>query len=113
MQVIKIRLIRVGSFMSRHVPYEVWFNEKKLSNILKSESVDYTITPMKGVLRIREVGSKFAFHSIEKSVVVFPEHIKNADNTILCEVIATINWLGILTIGLLAPIRRVAINVKY
>lgn len=99
--------------MSRHIPYEIWFQDHKLANVVKSDSCEYTIDSRKGVLRIRELGSKFAFHNIEKSVVIFPEYIKNADNVILCEVKASINWLGVLTIGILAPIRRINVDVKY
>lgn len=99
--------------MSRHIPYEIWFQDRKLGNVIKSDSYEYTIDSRKGVLRIRELGTRIAFHSIEKSVVLFPEYLKNIDNVIVCEVKASINWLGALTIGILAPIRRINVEVKY
>lgn len=108
-----IRIKREGSFMSRHIPYEIWFQDQKLANGINHRANEYSIDSRKGVLRIREVGTKFAFHSIEKSVVVDPEYIKNPDNVIVCEVKASINWLGALTIGILAPIRRINVEVKY
>lgn len=113
MSTIKIRIKRIGSFMSRHIPYEIWFQDQKLANGINNGTNEYSIDSRKGILKIRELGSKFAFHNIEKSVVIFPEYIKNTDNLVLCEVKATINWLGVLTCGVLAPIRRVNVNVKY
>lgn len=99
--------------MSRHIPYEIWFNDKKMTNILKDDASTITVDANKGILKIREFGSKYAFHSIEKSVVIFPEYVKNTENIIHCNVNATMNWLGVLTMGLLAPVRKIIVNIEY
>lgn len=113
MTTITLRIIRTGSFLSRIMPYEVWFRDIKLTSKLTDNASDFTIDSIKGVLKVRELGSKFAFHIIEKSVIIFPEYIKSADNVILCELDAKLYWLGVLTFGFLAPVRNININIKY
>lgn len=113
MQTIEIKISRKGSFMSRLVPYEVWFKQHKLGKIIKSGDRTFTINREKGVLKLIEVGSKLAFHVIQKEVVIFPENIAPNQNTLECNVTATLNWLGVLTWGLLSPIRKIDIEIKY
>lgn len=113
MQTIEIKIIRTGSFMSRNMPYEVWFKQHKLGRILKESDCTFTIPREKGVLKLREFGSKFAFHVIQKEIVIFPENIAPDNNKIECNVTATLNWMGALTMGLLAPIRKIDIEIKY
>lgn len=113
MSTIQLKINRIGSFMSRHIPYDIWFRNQKMGRILKDADCEFTIKSEKGVLKIRELGSKFAFHTIEKSVLILPENLKSGSNKITVDVEATINWLGALTCGLLAPIRRIHIKVVY
>lgn len=113
MDTINLTVIRIGSFMSRHVCYEVWFQNKKLGDFFRAEDAHFTINREKGVLKLREFGTKFAFHTIEKEVVIFPEHMDKANKELKCYVNATTNWLGVLTYGLLAPIRKVNIRIEY
>lgn len=38
--------------MSRHIPYEIWFNDKKMTNILKDDALTITVDSTKGILKI-------------------------------------------------------------
>ena len=112
METIRIRINRIGSVMSRINPYEVWFKGIKLGNIMKDGDGVFTINREKGVLKIREFGTKLAFHTIQKEVVIFPEQIKKDNNELVCNVIASMNWLGVITLGLFAPIRNISVEIK-
>lgn len=109
METTTLSIKRVGSFMSRNVPYVIWFKDKKLGKIFKDEDGNFTIEKTTGVLKVRELGSNLAFHKIEKEVAVLPEHI-NSSNRIECRVKARQNWLGILTLGIFGPIRKITIT---
>lgn len=85
----------------------------KLDPISKITGMDYIIAKKQGVLRITEFGSNVSFHKITKEIVLFPEYIQNTEDRIECVVTATTNWLGVLTFGMLAPLRRLTIEVKY
>lgn len=113
MKQIKLLINRKGSFLNKLMPYEVWFNDIKLGNMFKSKDGNFIINCQKGVLKFREFGSNFAFHTIQKEIIIFPELIKNIDHGIECDVTASINWLGVLTYGLFAPIRNLSIEIKY
>ena len=113
MGTMNISINRTGSLMSQHIPYEVWFKDTKLGKILKSGDGAFTVNREKGVLKIREFGSSMAFHTIQKEIVIFPEHITDINKGIECNVVASLNWLGVFTLGLFAPIRKINIELKY
>lgn len=54
MQTIEIKLNRTGSFISRMMPYQVWFNGAKLGKTLNDGDSVFTVNLEKGVLRLRE-----------------------------------------------------------
>lgn len=112
MDTINISVKRVGSVMSKLMPYDVWFQGVKIGSVLRNKDAVLTIEKTKGILKFREWGSKWAFHSIEKEVVIFPEYMHDSQ-TIVCEICAKIYWLGLITQGLFGPIRKLQINVKY
>ena len=113
MDTINIKIRRVGSFMSRHIPYVVWFKDQKLGNIVRNGDAIFTISREKGVIKIRELGSKIAFHTIQKEIVFFPQYTNRTDNELVCNVVAAVNWLGALTLGIFAPIRKISLELKY
>lgn len=110
MEQITLQITRIGSAMFRLIPYEVWFDGKKLGTTMKIST--FTIEKKRSVLKLRELGSKFAFHSIQNEVVIFPEYMKNNAN-VECVVKTKTVWLGVLSCGLFAPIRRLSMEIKY
>ena len=64
MQTLELKINRVGSFLFRHIPYEVWFRDRELGNLIKDSDGCFTISREKGVLKIRELGTKLAFHTV-------------------------------------------------
>lgn len=113
MDTIKLSISCAGSLLSRGNRYIIYFNDMKLDPISKITGMDYIIAKKQGVLRITEFGSNVSFHKITKDIVLFPEYIQNTEDRIECVVTATTNWLGVLTFGMLAPLRRLTIEVKY
>lgn len=111
METIQLKIKKVGSWMSRKIPYVICFRNEEIGNMYVKEEDVFTIPKAYGVIKLREVGSKIAFHPVEKEIVLFPENISES-NMVECQVEAKINWMGVLTYGIFGPIRHITLTLK-
>ncbi|MCM1199083.1 MAG: hypothetical protein NC115_10615 [Bacteroidales bacterium] len=55
---MEIYIIRNGSWMSRHIPYDIMIDSKKHGAFIKGESYSIKLPVQRCVLKIRETGTQ-------------------------------------------------------
>lgn len=77
----------------------------------KGQTRTYIVDESPIPIHIRMFGNAIQFHKIISESVIFPSFQKSAE--IECEVSITPNWIGGLSLGLLQPVSKIKVEIKY
>ncbi len=112
MNKIKLNICRSKSFVGAAMPYRIIINGSEVGNILIGNRMSFDIPNTQSSLKVSMIGNSLTFHKIEKEVVLFPQYCKTGG--INCVVKTTVNWIGLLTFGLLQAVGKIEIgDIEY
>lgn len=86
-------------------------NGKKKSVLKNGGECSFDIPSEQCILGVSMVGNAFTLHKISKEVVLFPDN--NKSGSIFCEITTSVNWIGVFTLGIFAPVGKLQLNIIY
>lgn len=111
MSMVKLFVKRKSSFVGAVMPYKIMINGKKKSVLKNGGECSFDIPSEQCILGVSMVGNAFTLHKISKEVVLFPDN--NKSGSIFCEITTSVNWIGVFTLGIFAPVGKLQLNIIY
>lgn len=111
MENIKLNIRRDKSFVGAAMPYRIIINGTKVGKIKIGNNLSFDMPPTQSTLRVSMVGNSLTFHKIEKELVLFPQYC--TIGVINCNITTKLNWLGLLSLGIIQAIGRTEIDIEY
>lgn len=111
MEKIKLNISRDKSLCGAAMPYRVVINGEEKGKLKIGESKSFEMFNCQTSLEVSMVGNAFTFHKVEKRIVLFPSYCKIG--TINCVIKSKINWLGLMTCGLLQAVGKLELVIDY
>ena len=111
MDTIKLNISRDKAFVGAAMPYRISINGEEMGKVSVGKSVSYELPSIQSTLKVSMVGNSISFHKIEKEIVVFPQYCTTGN--VNCKIITKLNWLGLLTLGILQAIGKMEIEIEY
>lgn len=111
MNTVKLNISRDKAFVGAIMPYCIIINGEKQEKLKLGKSVSYDLPNNQSTLSVSIPGSSFGFHKAEKEVVLFPQYCKNG--IINCHITSKLNWLGIISFGIVQSHYNINIHIDY
>lgn len=108
---ILLTVIRDNSFTSAAMKYPIAVNNHGVGSLSIGQSLACHVNEEQHVLKVSVIGNNLTLHKMEKEVVLFPKYCKTGK--INCYITTQINWIGMLTLGLLQAVGKIEIRVEY
>lgn len=108
---VTLLIKRRKAYVASLVKYRIIINGKELCQLKDGGLFQTKVSANPTSLRVSVWGNSLAVHKMEKEILLWPQYCERGQ--INCVIKTKTNWIGLITIGLLAPQGNIDIGVDY